>query len=317
MPDLFRRGMSRPHSGAMALTRHSIPLYILPTRAGLLYAATLFAMLLTAINYMLALGHALVFLLASLAFVAMLHTYRNLEGITLTVQESAPVFAGEIARFQLRVEAGGEIRPSLNFSCAAGEKTSLHLGDETTIVPLALTATKRGWLALPRLRVETRYPLGLFNAWTSPWLLGRCLVYPRPVFLPLPEASAMSDQSGSGRGEAGEDDFAGFRERQPSDSLRHVAWKAAARNDGEKPLLVKRFSGGALEEFWFAWEYTEAPENDLETRLSILTGWVVRAEQSGIDYGLALPGLKLPPTRGAAHFHRCLSALALFPEHSA
>jgi len=317
MPGLFRRGMSRPHSGAIALTRHSILLYILPTRAGLLYAATLFAMLLTAINYMLALGYALVFLLASLAFVAMLHTYRNLEGITLTVQESAPVFAGEIARFQLRVEAGGEIRPSLNFSCAAGEKTSLHLNDETTIVPLALAATKRGWLSLPRLRVETRYPLGLFNAWTSPWLAGRCLVYPRPVFMPLPEPSAMSDQSGSGRGEAGEDDFAGFRERQPSDSLRHVAWKAAARNDGEKPLLVKRFSGGALEEFWFAWEHTEAPENDLETRLSILTGWVVRAEQSGIDYGLALPGLNLPPTRGAAHFHRCLSALALFPEHSA
>lgn len=314
---LFFRRANRPHSGLIELERHSIPLYILPTRAGLLYAATLFAMLLTAINYTLALGYALVFLLASLAFVTMLHTYKNLVGITLAVQESSPVFTGEVAHFQLRVETMGQPRPSLNFSCAKGEKTLLHLGNETALVSLALNASVRGWLSLPRLRVETCYPLGLFNAWTSPWLAGRCLIYPKPLFSPLPEPSAITDQSGSGRGEAGEDDFAGFRERQPSDSLRHVAWKAAARNDGEKPLLVKRFSGGALEEFWFAWEHTEAPENDMETRLSILTGWVIHAERNGIDYGLALPGLNLPPTRGAAHFHRCLSALALFPEHSA
>jgi uncharacterized protein (DUF58 family) len=274
-------------------------------------------MLLTAINYTLALGHALVFLLASLAFVAMLHTHKNLVGLTLGVQESSPVFAGESARFQLWVEAGDKIRPSLSFSCSGAEKHFVHLTDKTAIVPLAQPAAKRGWLSLPRLKVETCHPLGIFNAWTSPWLAARCLVYPKPVFSPLPEALGLADKGGSGKGDAGEEDFYGFRERQPADSMRHVAWKAAARNDGEKPLLVKLFSGGALEELWLTWERTEAPENDTETRLSILTGWVINAEQSGMDYGLDLPGLRLSPARGLAHFHRCLSALALYPEHTA
>ena len=313
---LFSFRATHPISGPIRLERNSIGLYILPTRAGLLYAVTLLVMLITAINYSLALGHALVFLLASLAFVAMLHTHKNLAGITLLVQESDPVFKGEIARFKLQVEAGGRARPSLNFSCAGAEKETLHLNDRTLTAPLSLPALKRGWLSLPRLRVETRHPLGLFTAWTSPWLAGRCLVYPTPVFLPFPKVLAIADKSGSGRGEAGEDDFAGFRERQPSDSLRHVAWKAAARNGGDKPLLIKLFSGGALEELWLAWEETGAPENDTETRLSILTGWIISAEQSGADYGLILPGLSFPPARGVTHFHRCLRALALYPERA-
>ena len=49
-------------------------LFIIPTGAGLLYALLLLVMLLGAINYDLSLGHALVFLLASLGLVAMIHT---------------------------------------------------------------------------------------------------------------------------------------------------------------------------------------------------------------------------------------------------
>jgi uncharacterized protein (DUF58 family) len=317
MPGFFRARAAHPHSGPIRLERNYLRLYILPTRAGLLYAVTLFIMLLTAINYTLALGHALVFLLASLAFIAMLYTHKNLLGLTLLVQESDPVFKDEIARFQIKVEADDKVRPSLNFSCKGAEAQLLHLNDKTAIVPLALPAVRRGWLLLPRLRVETCHPLGLFNAWTSPWLAGRCLVYPKPVFSPLPKALPIAGKSGSGRGESGEDDFAGFRERQPSDSLHHVAWKAAARYDEDKPLLVKLFSGGALEELWLTWEEAGTPENDMETRLSILTGWVISAEQSGTGYGLVLPGFNLSPARGSAHFRRCLSILALYPEHSA
>jgi len=72
----------QPESGCIRLNRRRI--YILPTRAGFLYLATLFTMLLGAINYDLALGHALVFLLAGLGLVGMLHTHRNLLGIEIT-----------------------------------------------------------------------------------------------------------------------------------------------------------------------------------------------------------------------------------------
>jgi hypothetical protein len=51
-----------PHVGDLRLDRRRV--YILPTRAGLLFGLALFTMLLTAINYALALGYALTFLLA-------------------------------------------------------------------------------------------------------------------------------------------------------------------------------------------------------------------------------------------------------------
>lgn len=310
---LFRRPR-QPESGPVRLVRKRI--YILPTYAGMLYAATLAAMLLCAINYQLALGHALVFLLFSLALVAMLHTHKNLQDIVLQTQENAPVFAGETASFRLLVSSPDSPRPALEWQCPVGvrpeETHILHLDGEAALLHLPLPAPRRGWLTLPPLSVATRYPLGLFRAWSTPWLDNRCLVYPQPLFSPLPPGVA-SGRGDSGSGEAGEEDFIGLRERQSSDPLRHVAWKTLARHDGRGPLLVKRFGGGAQEELWLEWERLETLGDDVETRLSILAGWIVDAEGNGFDYGLSLPGTRLPPARGAAHFHRCLKALALYP----
>ena len=41
---------------------------------------------------------------------------------------------------------------------------------------------RRGWLPLGRVMLETRFPLGLFRAWSYVEPDSRCLVYPRPDF---------------------------------------------------------------------------------------------------------------------------------------
>ena len=51
-----------PRSDTLLLTQRNI--YILPTRAGLMFAATLMVLLLASINYQLNLGYVLTFLLA-------------------------------------------------------------------------------------------------------------------------------------------------------------------------------------------------------------------------------------------------------------
>lgn len=79
-------------------------IFIIPSRGGLLFAAALVVMLIGAINYNLALGHALVFLLAGLGIVGMIHTFRNLHGLIITPGRSTPVFAGETAYFELTLE---------------------------------------------------------------------------------------------------------------------------------------------------------------------------------------------------------------------
>ena len=62
---------------------------------------------------------------------------------------------------------------------------------------------------------------------------------------------------------------------------------------------------------WLTWELT-VEEGDIETRLSILAGWVLAAENAQLSYGLSLPDQYVQPAIGAAHRERCLEILALF-----
>ena len=75
------------------LTQRNI--YILPTRAGLAFAAVLMVMLLASINYQLSLGYVLTFLLAGAGFVSMHMTHNTLRGMTLHLRTPPSGFAGE------------------------------------------------------------------------------------------------------------------------------------------------------------------------------------------------------------------------------
>lgn len=287
-------------------------IFIVPSRGGLLFALALVIMLLGAINYNLALGHALVFLLAGLGITGMIHTFRNLFGLVITPGHCEPVFAGQTAFFPLALD-NDRRTPRLALELAAQAELPVETAIDSlsqTRVRVPLQADQRGWLPLPRVRLSTRYPLGLFTAWAYLQPEMRCLVYPKPLAAPLPEARPALSNS-TQHGEGGQEDFAGFRPRQPADSLRHVAWKASARNGGEGPLLVKEFAGGADSELIVDWQDTD-PALPTDTRLGLLTGWILAAETAGMRYGLRLPGLALTPASGDQHRRRCLEALALF-----
>lgn len=287
-------------------------IFIVPSRGGLLFAIVLLVMLIGAINYNLALGHALVFLLAGIGLAGMIHTFRNLYGLQVRAGRAEPVFAGELAHFPILL---GNDRPTprLALELAAVPElpvtTAVDAG-ETQKIAIPLPAEQRGWLSLPRVRLATRYPLGLFTAWSYLLPEMRCLVYPRPIDTPLPPAAAPNEGSAR-QGDAGQEDFAGFRERQAADSPRHVAWKIDARLAGSAPLYVKQFAGGADAELAFDWALTD-PVQPTENRLGILAGWVLAATAQGLRYGLHLPGVVIAPASGEAHYLRCLEALALF-----
>ncbi|KAB2927360.1 MAG: DUF58 domain-containing protein [Dechloromonas sp.] len=286
-------------------------IFILPTGAGLLFVCALIVMLIGAINYTLALGHALVFLLVGIGISGMVHTFRNLHGLIVTPGRSEAVFVGEMAHFQLTLSNERPTpRLALELEAEPGVATRADIaGSDVARITLPLKTRRRGWLPLPRVRLWTRYPLGLFRAWSYLQPEMRCLVYPAPLDSPLPPASP-TQQGGEQGPEGGDEDFAGFRHRQPADSLRHIAWKAAAR-DMARPLLVKQFAGGAQVELRLDWQLTD-PTLPVETRLSLLSGWVLAAEALGNRYALNLPGIAIPSGAGEQHRRRCLEALALF-----
>lgn len=309
----FKQALFRWRSdGTTPLRLGQRRIFIVPSRGGLLFALALVVMLLGAINYNLALGHALVFLLAGLGITGMIHTFRNLFGLVITPGRCEPVFAGQTAFFPLTLD-NERNTPRLALELAAQAELPIEAaiaGRDKTRVRVPLRADQRGWLPLPRVRLATRYPLGLFTAWAYLQPEMRCLVYPKPIAAPMP-ASNPADSGSMLHGDGGQEDFAGFRTRQPSDSLRHVAWKASARNGGEGPLLVKEFAGGAEQELIVDWQHTDPALPD-DTRLGLLTGWILAAEAAGNVYGLHLPELVLAPSNGEQHCQRCLEALALF-----
>lgn len=295
--------------------------YIFPNRAGRAYMLMLGVVLIGAINYNNSLGYGFTFLFASLYMVALLHTYRNLAGLRYGGGRCAPVYAGDIASFTLNLDNRGQpARHAIVFKPAPDVQRWSTEDERAPVVRvdvppdgfetvrIDVPATRRGWLALRRVEIQTRFPLGLFTAWSYWRPPLRALVYPRPTGpLALPYTGAESDSEEGGR-QAGTDDFAGFRDYRLGDSPRHIAWKILAREQG---LQVKRFAGGQTAEIILKLS-DAALLPDVEQRLSQLCKWVLMAEAAGLSYGLELPGESIAPGQGAVQREQCLRALALF-----
>ncbi|MFM1989539.1 MAG: hypothetical protein RJA99_2496 [Pseudomonadota bacterium] len=297
-----------PHSGDLLLDRRRV--YILPTKAGLLFALSLATMLVTSVNYGLALGYALTFLLAGVALVSMLHTWRNLVGLTLRPGRAEPVHAGELAEFGLLVRSpSGPERFAIELAVpGTAQPTWIDVAPGTEqLVRVALPTERRGWQQPPRMRLCTTFPLGLWRAWAWWHPQTRLLVLPRleTPAAPMPE----SGSAGTERSGRGEDDFAAIRPFREGDSPRRLAWKAMARSGGDA-LLVREFEGGSGAELLLDW-HALPPGLDAEARLSRLARWIVDAESAGLHYGLRVPGVDLQLDAGSAHRAACLEALAL------
>ena len=300
--------------GELLLTRRRV--YILPTKAGVGYAILLLVLLIGSINYNLGLGYALTFLLATCAVVDLYLTYRNLVRLRLQPARVQPVFAGEDAQFELVLaNHTGEDRYAIGVDLTAapgrGRVTDVMAGSNATL-QLPAPTVERGWKAAPRVRVHTRFPLGLFRAWSYWQPDQRALVYPvpEPVAPPLPTVGLPTSD---GIGRAGNDDFAGIRSYQPGDALRHLAWRQIARLDPALggQLVTKQFEGGALDELVL--DFDALPTfMDLELRLSRMTRWVLDAEQRALPYGFRMGGHDFAPAIGAAHQAACLRLLALY-----
>jgi len=288
-------------------------IYVLPTRAGLFYGISLLVMLIAAINYDLSLGHALVFLLAALGLASIFHTWRNLLGLSLSAGQAPPVFAGDTAHFPIVLHNPND-RPRrlIRLALAGGNRVTadpLPQGSTRTLLPLM--APRRGWLAMPRITLDTVWPLGLVRAWGYALPAQACLVYPRPATAVPPPSTFSGMEAARLRGNSGDEDFAGLRRHLPGEPPQHVAWKTAARQGPMAPLQSKQFSGMAAQTRWFDWDHLP-PGMDVETRLSVLARWVLDAESAGLSWGLRLPTEVLGRSNGPAHVHVCLKALALF-----
>ena len=289
---------------AAATNPHRV--YILPTGAGVGYALVLLAMLLGSLNYQNNLALFLTFAMTSAAIVSMHHCWFHLLKLRLAARDGAPVFPGQTARFPVTIEeAGGRARAGLQLR-DGGNIALAPMGHAQ--VQVRKTAARRGELALDAVEIGTRYPFGLFRAWTRVPLTATVLVYPAPApRAPAPGRVDVAEHRGRGDLGSGADDYIGPRTYRPGDSPRRIDWKALARQRG---LVVKQFGGDRASNVLIDWHQVRA--HDDEARLGILTRQILDAHAQAMRYGLRLPGVDIDHDRGETHKHRCLEALARF-----
>jgi len=305
---LFR---TQPGDRDTVVLRHH-RIYILPTRRGLAVFGMVAVMLVTSLNYALALGFAATFLLAGFAAAALLHTFRNLKGIELSSLAAGEAFAGGGLPFTLALAGGATPRRAITLAARGAAPVTVDvIPDASLPVTLEIHVPRRGQVVLGRVTLSSDYPVGLWRAWAYVHfpLAGVMFPAPEPGAPPLPAGPAGADtHSESQEGDA---DLSGLRGYQAGDPLQRVAWKAVARGAG---WHTKQFegggSGGPAELAWRRLPRTF----DTEARIARLAAWVLAAERAARPFALSAPGIALPAGQGREHRRQALTLLALLPE---
>ena len=317
---------------------------IRPTGLWLIFGPVLVCMWLAAVNYSNNLVYAILYLVGSVSFISLFHTWRNLASLQVEYIRIKPAFVGEDVEVEIYLSAAAKYTVySLVFARAGEEKAlvpektfrawlprtvfgwfgmelprkpvqlplrgggvqRIHAGDSCSVV-VFFPAKRRGMYRFETLLVRSSYPFGLFWATFSLPVGEEYYIYPQPKGMNLWPEMRPAGENGSPHSQKPGDDFAGVRAYSPGESLRHVDWKAYARG---RPLSVKQFTGGDGYELWLdASEMTRLP---IEERLSQLALWIVNAEKEEIPYALKLGRTTLPLGLGPAQSRRALEVLAV------
>jgi uncharacterized protein (DUF58 family) len=294
----------RPENLPVELHRRRI--YIVPTTFGLGFTVLMLVMLVGALNYANNAALLLTCLLGAACATSMLVAFRTLDGLRLTEIRAGHAMAGQPIELTLVFESHRRRcairvdmdRQSAAFAAAANSSTELKL---------AMPTIRRGWMTVPRMRVWSSWPLGMFRAWS--WLRPEqpVLVWPQPEANgPAPMASAEdARQMRLNQG----DELATLREYRLGDPQHHIAWKASARHVS---LLVKDFEQPQHRPQWQL-DWRQLAGLDDETRIARLARWLGEAHAQRRDCSLWLPGTDIPGGSGSLHYARCMNALAQLP----
>ena len=282
---------------------------IRPTRNGLIFIVLVLAMFMGSLNYNNNLGFLLTFLLGSLAFVSVAHSYKNIAGIGIGSSFARPVFAGQQAVFEFVISGNTARGVGICFAFKDSRDAYYDItAHEDYPVQVLVRAPARGMLKPGPLLIHSDYPLGLFRVKTQVDLNLECIVYPAPLG---GRAKSLYSKSEDGDDAAdnnpGSDDFSGLKTYTPGDPIQRVSWRASSRGQG---LFTKDFTGRISSAVFLDWHSLGAA--DTEKKLSLLCRMILDADQKDLRYGLSLPGISITPDRGRGHRLRCLKALALF-----
>ena len=294
----------RPENLPIELHRRRI--YIVPSGFGIGFSVLLVVMLVGALNYANNAALLLTCLLGASSTATMLVAFRALDGLRLSHIRAGHAVAGQLIELTFAFDSSRP-RNAIRLDLADSRIAFALEANATAQVKLTLPTVQRGWQPLPRLRLWSSWPLGMFRAWSWLYPDQSVLVWPRlETAGPSPHAPANDARHMHlHRG----DELATLRDYRVGDPPRHIAWKASARHDS---LMVKDFEQPQSRPHWqLDWRQLGGLDN--EARIARLARWLTEAQAQRCSYSLWLPGNDITSSSGPLHYARCMNALAQLP----
>lgn len=286
--------------------------FILPTKFGLLWLIVAITLFLFGTNYQNNLIILLSFIMLSTFITNLIFNYQNMLGLTVTSSSPPQVFAGETLGIPILLSS---LSPKwqLDMYFANNNMVGYNRVTQSTVhINVPITETKRGVLKPGRLKIISRYPLGLSKTWTDIDLDIEHIVFAKPV---KPDKNdqyhVQSDQTNkeqvSGLYTKGTDEFSNLQEYRPGESLKQLAWKQFAQGKGK---LTKRFHQPQSDVIWISLPTTATDE--IEKHLQAMSYLVESHSKSQQIFGLQLAQNKIKPCTGNAHRIQCQQIIATY-----
>jgi uncharacterized protein (DUF58 family) len=291
------------------------------TREGKWYMGVLLVIGVAAMNTGNNLLYLVVATLLSLIVISGIMSESTLRGIRAQRRLPPLLFKGAPARISLKVTNEKKLFPSYSFTVTEIDGPTsgaylLKLGPgESAEISAEYTFKRRGPLRLSGLKVETRFPFGLFTKGKEELVEEDALVLPSvsgqklPVTLRAPRSGNADTFYGKGGGGG----LWGMREYTLADDARHIHWKSAARSRG---LHLKEFEKERDEKVVVLFDNRGPAGEEFERMVDVAAATVNRHIESGFSVGLRTASSDIPPAPGRDQLLRLLNELALISPES-
>ena len=299
-----------PPSKQITLAHKSI--FILPTGFGILWASLILLLFILGTNYQNNLIIGLSFLLASLFNTCIIYSYKNLAGLSLSSSSPPQAYAGETLVFPIKLSSK-QVQFEVVISYPNNQVNVVKvIEEEAQVSLLQFKNLSRGRVFPGRLKIESRYPLGLCRAWSHIDLDNQLIVFAKPIEsqseLSSLDTDDISNTLDKGIHVQGVDEFKGLRQHIPGESLKQIAWKQLAQGRG---MLSKEFQQPQGQPLWLTLD--NLGSLDIEERISKLTWSIDKLSERGRIFGLVIGQHKIPPSDGESHRLVCQQTIALLP----
>ena len=194
-------------------------------------------------------GIALLYAVVALTLAALLLSHvlvwSNMRGLRVVRERITTLAPGETPLLRYRMSAPGRrhflVIDEPQLATVTG--TMVAGMDRDAVIGRELDELHRGVYPLSELRVSTAYPFGLFTREREVAQQPQeIVVYPRLHEIKrLPDPRAQAHAANAEvvmQRRRGWEEFAGVREQRPGESLKHIHWRASAR---QNQLMVKEY----------------------------------------------------------------------------